>query len=139
MIQQQVKGGNMHQRAMEIGPRVLRGLFPTAMREGMWTVGYISLPALLRPKIKAIIPDLNEEVARMGASMAAGLLSCLASHPFDTVKTCMQGDIDRKKYTHTAGTFRTIFTDGGVAAFYRGVQWRYLRQFLAIFLLDKVR
>ena len=34
MIQQQLKGGNMLQRAKEIGPRVLRGLFPTAMREG---------------------------------------------------------------------------------------------------------
>ena len=34
MIQQQIKGGNMLQRAKEIGPRVLRGLFPTAMREG---------------------------------------------------------------------------------------------------------
>ena len=34
MIQQQVKGGSILQRAKEIGPRVFRGLFPTAMREG---------------------------------------------------------------------------------------------------------
>merc|ERR1719198_777248 len=108
------------------------------MREGMWTVGYMSLPPLFRPKIMAVA-DVNEEVARVGASMVGGLISCLASHPFDTVKTCIQGDIEKKKYTNTLGTFRTIFADGGIAAFYRGVQWRYLRQFLAIFLLDKVR
>jgi len=138
MIQQQLKGGNVVQRAKEIGPRILRGLFPTAMREGMWTVGFCSLPPILRPQIRALI-DVNEEVARVGASLASALVSCLASHPFDTVKTCMQGDIDKKKYTNTLGSFRTHFAEGGIAAFYRGVQWRYLRQFLAIFLLDKVR
>ena len=34
MIQQQLKGGNILQRAKEIGPRALRALVPTAAREG---------------------------------------------------------------------------------------------------------
>mmetsp|Transcript_21139 Transcript_21139/g.41930 ORF Transcript_21139/g.41930 Transcript_21139/m.41930 type:complete len:267 (-) Transcript_21139:17-817(-) len=141
MIQQQVKGGSFAVRAKEIGPtRVLRGFFPCAMREGMWTVGYLSLPPLLRRKIMHNYGgSLNEEFARVGASLFGAFLSCLVSHPFDTVKTCMQGDIEKKKYTSTIGTFRTIYSESGVAAFYRGTHWRYLRQFLAIFLLDKVR
>lgn len=140
MIQQQRKGGSFAVRARDIGvKRMYKGLFATAMREGMWTVGYMSLPPVLRGRLLEAQPDMNPESARVVSSMAAALVSCLASHPFDTVKTCMQGDIEGATYKGTASSFRIVYAEGGIPAFYRGVHWRYMRQFLAILLLDKFR
>ena len=45
MIQQQLKGGNILQRAKEIGPRALRALVPTATREGACPVRLFVQPS----------------------------------------------------------------------------------------------
>ncbi len=41
---------------------------------------------------------------RIVGAIAAGLFAAYLSHPFDTIKTCMQGDIERKKYVGVSDT-----------------------------------
>ena len=36
--------------------------------------------------------------AKFGGAVSSGVISATLSHPMDTVKTCMQGDIQRKTY-----------------------------------------
>ena len=47
--------------------------------------------------------------ALFGAFFAAGL-----SHPLDTIKTCMQGDVAQAQYTSVTGTGRTLAQQYGV-------------------------
>lgn len=138
MIQQQRKGGSIQAAAGHIGvSRMFRGLGCCAVREGLWSVGYLSLPTIVRTKLVPYVE--SEEQRRVMAALSGAFASCVASHPFDTVKTCLQGDIEKAKYKNTASGFSQIFAESGVSGFYRGLGWRYSRQFLAIFLLDKLR
>lgn len=151
MIQQQLKGGSVTARFAQIGPvtyiggqigpGIFRGLVPTGAREGMWAVGYLSFPPIIRNYLLDNHSDTftNENAARTVAAIFGAFVSCVASHPFDTVKTNMQGDIERKKFGGMMDTFKKLHAEGGLQSFYRGLPWRYGRQFCGVFLLDKLR
>ena len=49
------------------------------------------------------------------AGCAAGVCSTVVGHPFDTIKTCMQGDIERQKYKGLTDTYRQLMAEGGKA------------------------
>ena len=40
----------------------------------------------------------SDDKARIPAAVVGGGIACALSMPFDTCKTCMQGDIERKKF-----------------------------------------
>ena len=124
MIQQQRKGGSILMRARDIGlKRVYRGIVPAAAREGIWSLGYLSFPPLIRRYLLEHYPARfqgNPDLARLFASVAGAFVSAIISHPFDTVKTCMQGDIERAKFTGSLNTVRTILQKRDVSALYRG-------------------
>ena len=140
MIQQQRKGGSVasHSKTM-MSSTVTRGFVSAAMREGIWSVGYMSLPPIIRSYLRGNYGDTftTDDQARMAASLIGAAVSGGLSHPFDTIKTCMQGDIERKTYGTLTQTARTILTERGITAFYSGFHWRYARQVGAIFLLDR--
>eukprot|EP00658_Telonema_sp_P-2_P004217 TRINITY_DN11583_c0_g1_i1.p2 TRINITY_DN11583_c0_g1~~TRINITY_DN11583_c0_g1_i1.p2 ORF type:complete len:116 (-),score=11.34 TRINITY_DN11583_c0_g1_i1:151-498(-) len=104
-------------------------------------MGYLSFPPIIRTYLLENHGQVfqNEDLARTAAALSGALMSCVASHPFDTVKTCMQGDVERRTFRGMAQTFVVLAREGGVARFYNGLPWRYGRQFLGIFILDKVR
>ena len=83
-----------------------------------------------------VVNDVTVQ-ARLAASAVGALVSGSLSHPFDTIKTCMQGDIERATYKSLTQTAATIFGQSGITGFYRGFGWRYTRQVGAIFLLDR--
>mmetsp|Transcript_47330 Transcript_47330/g.76266 ORF Transcript_47330/g.76266 Transcript_47330/m.76266 type:complete len:267 (+) Transcript_47330:55-855(+) len=143
MIQQQLKGGSAMGAVQKMGgvTALARGFVPGAIREGLWSVGYLSLPPIIRNYLKSNYASTfsNETQIRSVAALLGAFISCIASHPFDTVKTCMQGDIEQKRYKTMTHTFRELFSESGVTRFYRGLPWRYGRQFLAVFILDQVR
>eukprot|EP00301_Raphidiophrys_heterophryoidea_P021795 c6114_g1_i1.p1 GENE.c6114_g1_i1~~c6114_g1_i1.p1 ORF type:complete len:293 (+),score=33.43 c6114_g1_i1:61-879(+) len=142
MVQQQRKGGTMITRFREIaGPLLFRGSMVTAVREGLWVVGFLSLPPTIRSYLTTNHQNVfkTEDEARALAAVGAAFVSCFASHPFDTVKTCMQGDVEKKKFGSTVQTFKTLWAEGGLRAMFRGTGWRYSRQVLGIFILDKLR
>ena len=119
----------------------MRGFVPTAMREGLWSVGYLAFPPIIRSYLSANHAEhfQSEDKARFVAALGGAFISGIMSHPFDTVKTCMQGDIERRTFRGMAQTFAELLKQGGPTAFYRGYLWRFARQVGAIFILDKVR
>jgi hypothetical protein len=130
VVQQQRFGGSIGSTVARVGlGGIFRGFVPTATREGIWTVGYLSIPPMFR---KYLIENhgssFSENGARLAASIGAALISSIISHPFDTVKTCMQGDLERKTYSTMMKSFGELHRQGGITAFYRGYGWRYGRQ-----------
>lgn len=140
MIQQQRKGGSVVSHLPTLlSANVTRGATCCAMREGIWCVGYLALPPLIRGHLRDTAGDTFQTDAQAGvvAAVGAALVSGLLSHPFDTVKTCMQGDIERHAFGSATQTAKAILADGGGSAFYRGFLWKVARNVSAIFLLDR--
>ncbi len=139
MIQQQRKGGGTVGTIKSIATpnNILRGFIGAAVREGLWTCGYLSIPPIVRRNLREMYPEKfdSDTKARIPAALLGGLFACYLTQPFDTVKTCMQGDIERKTYGTFTETAKKIGEDG-ITAFYRGATFRYGRMVCAVFMMD---
>ncbi len=145
MIQQQVRGGRSFDALRRISnPRdIYRGFVGVAMREGLWTCGYLSFPPIVRRYLMESCPGNEffdtDAKARVPAALLGGFFACYLSHPFDTIKTCMQGDVERRSYGTFTETARKIYIIGGPTAFYRGAAFRYGRMACAVYLIDSLQ
>lgn len=144
MIQQQQKGGNIGVRVSNILEKPVnigRGFVGMAIREALWTCGYLSIPPVVRRTLMESYPetfDTNDK-ARVPAALLGGLFACYMTHPFDTIKTCMQGDIERVKFGTFTQTGSQIMKDSGFTGFYRGATFRYGRMVCAVFIMDYMK
>mmetsp|Transcript_22978 Transcript_22978/g.35413 ORF Transcript_22978/g.35413 Transcript_22978/m.35413 type:complete len:269 (+) Transcript_22978:216-1022(+) len=140
MIQQQRKGGNTLSTLQSIANpnHILRGWVGTAVREGLWTCGYLSIPPIVRGFLMDRYPEKfdSEAKARVPAALLGGLFACYLTHPFDTIKTCMQGDIERKTYGSFTDTAASIWKESSLPGFYRGATFRYGRMVIAVGMMD---
>lgn len=144
MIQQQRKGLSTMMTLKDITTNPMnvgRGFVGCATREALWTCGYLSIPPVVRRTLMETYPETfpNNNKARIPAALLGGLFACYMSHPFDTVKTCMQGDIERKIYGSFSQTFSKIWAESGVYGFYRGATFRYSRMAIAVFMMDLLK
>ena len=139
MIQQQRKGGGSLATLQSIlhPNHFFRGFVGAAVREGLWTCGYLSIPPIVRRHLRESYPEKfdTDTKARIPAALLGGLFACYLTQPFDTVKTCMQGDIERKTYGSFVETAKKI-RESGFTAFYRGATFRYGRMVCAVFMMD---
>jgi len=62
----------------------------------------------------------------------------MLSHPPDTFKSCMQGDIERTKFGSMKETYAVLVKERGIASLWAGAPWRIFRQICAVFIFDKV-
>mmetsp|Transcript_29421 Transcript_29421/g.68588 ORF Transcript_29421/g.68588 Transcript_29421/m.68588 type:complete len:248 (+) Transcript_29421:44-787(+) len=143
MIQQQKHSGKtLGQtvgRILENPVNVYRGWVGAAVREALWTCGYLAIPPVVRRELINTKPEYfpTNDHARIPAALLGGLFACYLTHPFDTIKTCMQGDISRVKYGTFSQTFSTIMGGSmGIRGFYRGATFRYARMVCAVFIMD---
>mmetsp|Transcript_22021 Transcript_22021/g.32157 ORF Transcript_22021/g.32157 Transcript_22021/m.32157 type:complete len:270 (-) Transcript_22021:137-946(-) len=140
MIQQQRKGGNTMDTIKSIAnpANIGRGFIGAAVREGLWTCGYLSIPPIVRSNLMTSFPDTfdTQAKARVPAALLGGLFACYLTHPFDTVKTCMQGDIERKTYKGFLDTAKAVHGESGIPGFYRGATFRYGRMVIAVGMMD---
>jgi len=141
MIQQQRKGGGTGQTVkniVEIPANVGRGFIGTAVREGLWTCGYLSIPPIVRSYLTTSFPETfdSQAKARVPAALLGGLFACYLTHPFDTIKTCMQGDIERAKFNSFKDTAKVVYGESGIPGFYRGATFRYGRMVIAVGMMD---
>ena len=141
MIQQQKNGLSLGQtigRITETPANVARGFVGCAVREALWTVGYLSIPPIVRRELLHQFPSYfpSNDHARIPAALLGGLFACYLTHPFDTCKTCMQGDIERTTYGTLTQTAKTIWNSSGIGGFYRGATFRYGRMVCAVFIMD---
>jgi hypothetical protein len=144
MIQQQRKGGGAGVRIkniMENPVNLTRGFMSMAVREALWTCGYLSIPPVIRRTLMTSYPDTfdTNDKARIPAALLGGLFGCYMTHPFDTIKTCMQGDIEREIYGGFSATGKKIMAESGFTGFYRGATFRYGRMVCAVFIMDLLR
>mmetsp|Transcript_18569 Transcript_18569/g.25553 ORF Transcript_18569/g.25553 Transcript_18569/m.25553 type:complete len:268 (-) Transcript_18569:111-914(-) len=140
MIQQQRKGGNTLQTIKNIAsPSIAsRGFVGAAVREALWTCGYLSIPPIVRGKLRENYPETfdSDQKARVPAALLGGLFACYLTQPFDTIKTCMQGDIERKTFGTLTDTAKILYKESSIPGFYRGATFRYGRMVIAVGMLD---
>jgi hypothetical protein len=140
MIQQQRKGGSAASAIKNIATpsNILRGFTGAAVREGLWTCGYLSIPPIVRSYLTDTFPDKfdTQAKARVPAALLGGLFACYLTHPFDTIKTCMQGDIERQKFKGFVDTAKVVYGESGFFGFYRGASFRYGRMVIAVGMMD---
>jgi hypothetical protein len=144
MIQQQRKGGSAAMIVKDIlkNPgNIYRGLTGMAIREALWTCGYLSIPPVVRRTLMENYPDTftTNDKARVPAALLGGLFACYLTQPFDTIKTCMQGDIEREVFGTLTQTGSKIYSDSGITGFYRGATFRYGRMVCAVFIMDYMK
>ena len=143
MIQQQRKGGSSLATFKTVASPNLfyRGLMGMAVREALWTCGYLSIPPIVRGYLMENYPDTftSNDKARIPAALLGGLFACYLTQPFDTVKTCMQGDIERKMYGSFSETAKVLYGESGIPGFYRGATFRYGRMVCAVFIMDTLK
>lgn len=97
-INQQKHGGSM----MAMWRRVVseygffgiyRAYLMTAMREGIFCCTYMAAAPILKERLLHSRPDMPETGAGLLASLLAGAAGAFLTHPADTLKTRLQGDL----------------------------------------------
>jgi hypothetical protein len=119
---------------------VWRGMLATAVREGIYTAGYLGLAPVFVSKLSQM-PGREESPlgnALMGA-IGAGVISAFLSHPADTAKTVYQADIEGVTYPSAMASMPKLYEEGGVSAFFRGCFPRTFRVCGAFFIVSSMR
>ena len=75
--------------------------------------------------------------ASFGGCSLAGIFAATLSHPLDTIKTCVQGDLEQKEYKSIGQTVRTLQAEGGPSRFFKGWGWRTARMICALFIIGR--
>ncbi|KAL1520639.1 hypothetical protein AB1Y20_022212 [Prymnesium parvum] len=145
MIQQQRKGTGLlttTANVIKAGPSTFfRGTGAMMAREGIYAGGFLGVMPVTRQWIRDNMPDSlgrSDDSARFAAAMIAGPMCGFASHPPDTIKTCMQGDIEHSVYKGYGQTLNKIVTTKGWGSLWAGFPWRMFRQCCAVMLFDKI-
>jgi len=142
MIQQQRWGGNIVGTPARImsnhgATGLARGMISSVIREAVFTAGMLGLA----PSIQTILEkkDVNSITAGVAGAMCGGVMAATLSHPLDTVKTCMQGDIEQKTYTTFSRSLRAIYAERGLSRMFSGWGWRCGRMICAIFWINLIK
>lgn len=143
MIQQQRFGGTLWATPTRIIGKIgitglWRGLFMSCGREGLFTAGYLGIGPVI---CRTLQEDHNLSVAasKAGGAVGGGVIAATLSHPMDTIKTCMQGDIERKTYGSLSDTAKALYEEAGARRFFRGWAWRTGRMICAVFIMNECK
>jgi len=143
MIQQQRKGGSLLSTTQDMikSGNFFRGTIAMMCREGIYCGGFLGVMPVTRQYIQDNYKGsigASEDSARFAAAFIAGPLCGMASHPPDTLKTCMQGDVERATYKGYVQTAKQVISERGVPALWAGFPWRLFRQISCMLLFDKM-
>lgn len=144
MIQQQRFGeGNL----LRVGARVVqehgvstlfRGLLTSSGREALFCAGFLGLGPVFAGELQTRY-DVKGQLGSFLGAVGAGVIAATLSHPLDTIKTCMQGDIQQLKYTSLPSTAMTLLREEGIGRFFAGWHWRTGRMCGAIFIIGQCK
>ena len=142
MIQQQRFGGSLLATPARLvsafGPTAMgRGLFMSCGREAVYTAGVLGTCPVFTAQLEE--RGWSNSSAKVAGAIGAGVLSASLSHPMDTIKTCVQGDMERKTYTTNMGTFKTLMSEAGFQRFFSGWSFRTGRMILAIGIMNECK
>lgn len=145
MIQQQVHGRSIFET-----PRMLvkqhgwmagglfRGLGATAGREFVYVGAMLGVtPTIQRTLVEKY--DVSMGMAGLYASTIGGVVASIPSHPFDVIKTCMQGDAEQMRYKGFRHTVRALWREGGARRFLHGAGWRTANIIATVYVANECR
>ena len=113
-------------------------MFLASIREGLFTAGYLGITPLLSRYFQENY-NTHENNSKVYASIIAGLIAAPLSHPFDTMKTGMQGDVQRTKYGSMRETYLAMQKEGGPRRFFNGLFFRTLRMIMGIYIINECK
>lgn len=117
---------------------IFRGLMPCIGRETVYAAGYLGLCPVLKEVLES--KGYSPATAMAISGVTGGVFAAACSHPFDTMKTRMQAFMYSKpEYMTSAKTAQTIFSEGGILCFWRGLAPRMTRIIAATFILNQTR
>lgn len=138
-----------------------KGLLPAIGRESLFTGGYLGLAPVLRGLLVTAYPAMFSERGQGGeanvlhttathgrdrgnvlslltSSLMAGISAGVLTHPIDTVKTRMQGDLTpNSPYSGVMSTARLLWQEGGMGKFFQGVAPRTGRICIAVLIFNE--
>jgi hypothetical protein len=122
----------------------LRGLYTgftgCAMRESIYASAIFGVTPLLKKTFSEANLSFSQGSSSLLASTFAGIAAAVLSHPFDTIKTCQQGDLNEpKKYQRFLQTAQQIYREEGSSfrVFFRGLTPRTFRMIGSVFIVSE--
>jgi len=126
-----------------------RGFFSCGLRECVYSCGYLGMAPVLTDFFKRrnhhsadTLPNQSESsdfLFSLYGAISAGIISTYVTHPVDTIKTLLQADISRKRFSNMLAAGNELFQKGGVRAFYKGAVPRCIRTMGAFFIISFCR
>jgi len=107
-----------------------RGYASCALREGIYTCGYLGMAPVFTGYYKRNYPGLankSEFLVSLTGALSAGLIAAAITHPADTSKTIIQADLDKKKYKTAIGTVFQLIREFGISGIFKGAIPRSMR------------
>jgi hypothetical protein len=143
MIQQMRFGGTLFatpSRVMKTygAASIVRGTSLACGREAFFTAGYMGLAPSISRELQQRF-GMSESHGSIFGPIGAGLIASTLSHPLDTAKTCMQGDLGRETYGGVVATLRTLYNQGGMGRIFLGWGWRTGRMMGSFFVLAECK
>jgi len=144
MIQQQNLGTSMVETPIKIINEFgLKGLFRGAIstmgRESLYTMAMLGATPMIQSELTTRF-QLDPNLALVVGALSGSFFSATLTHPMDTIKTCMQGDLHQKKYTNIPQTGALLAKEYGVrAGLFKGLSWRIGLITTTFFLVNKIK
>jgi len=141
MIQQQRFGGSLlgtpQKFVQEYGASSLyRGVTMTMGREAMFTMAMLGITPLIQTRLVEA-SGMEKNTALAAGALTGACFAGTATHPMDTIKTCMQGDLGRVKYGDITSTARTLVAEYGVVqGLFKGLTYRIALISTTFFLVN---
>jgi len=144
MIQQQRFGGSIlgtpKQFLQEYGAMSLtRGFTMTMGRESMFTMSMLGITPLIQQNLVEK-SGIEKNTALAAGALTGAIFAGTITHPMDTIKTCMQGDLGRAKYTDIIPTGRLLVEEYGlVQGLFKGLSYRIALISTTFFLVNSFK
>lgn len=118
---------------------LFRGFSSCAVREGIYTCGYLGLTPVFSGKFKTAKVFESDLLCTLGGSIASGIVASIFSHPVDTIKTIIQADMEGKKFANSRVVFTDLVKNRGITSLYLGGGPRLIRNCGAFFIVAMIR
>ena len=112
-----------------------KGLSLAAGRDGLYTCFVLGTTSVITSHAQESL-GLSPNMAFTVGGLTSGLGAAVFTHPFDTMKTRVQGNALEPTQMSIPEVFRSVQKDGGLAGFYRGFIPRGIRLTAAMFILN---
>lgn len=115
-----------------------KGLSLAAGRDGLYTCFVLGSTAVITAQAQESF-GLSPSMAFTVGGLTSGIGAAVMTHPFDTMKTRVQGNALEPTQQSIPEVFRSVWKEGGVGGFYRGFIARGIRLTAAMFILNTAK